>query len=77
MPEVARFGGELLVERVKAVLPQETSDDYHLSAFRASIDLVRTIDRQAAAEGISRSALVRRAVIRDLSEGATNDRPCH
>ena len=35
-------------------------------AFRAPADLIATVDAAAAAEGISRSAIARRALLRDL-----------
>ena len=44
-------------------------------AFRAPADLIATVDAAAAAEGISRSAIARRALLRDLRrKEVTHDR---
>ena len=41
-------------------------------AFRAPADLIATVDAAAAAEGISRSDIARRALLRDLRRKEVN-----
>jgi hypothetical protein len=43
-------------------------------AYRASAQLIAEIEAAAAAEGISRSDVARRAVIRDLAKSKTEPR---
>jgi hypothetical protein len=45
-----------------------TETDIAIIAFRAPADLAAAADQAAAAEGISRSDVARRALIRDLAQ---------